>query len=297
MIQPNAFLVRGRAFTLLGTVAFLSLLSQGTPGFAQNTSAPPHSSNAAAGVGGATLRGQGAATSVTEGVVNLKTTDFPAQKQNKRDQSKASDSPLKGHGTATNQGVMGAENRGVCTTNKENFVPLAPGIVSRKFDSNDPKKSPVQYTPLSTPTLYFFSSYKHPVKGMFRLYNPESGQLLYNFSVKIPLGKQVFAVELPPSIQLVPGKRYIWQLSIYTKGKQTAFKGFKGIIEQRPLSTEQQAKLTAASDLEKVHLYAQYGYWDKAIEALSSLDSQEKRQSIVTLAERLNITKCFKPSS
>ncbi|MGL5938872.1 MAG: DUF928 domain-containing protein [Waterburya sp.] len=129
------------------------------------------------------------------------------------------------------------------------------------------------------PTLYLSSHIKRPQPLIINLtlINPQISKTLVQKRISIT-SKGIKQIVLPPSVELQENTIYLWKIGIPCKNNLNSYQAVLSAgIEKVSLPTNLMTKLTSQkSNIEKVNIYAQHGFWYDAIDlAVKQFQEQE----------------------
>lgn len=136
------------------------------------------------------------------------------------------------------------------------------------------------YTTSANPSLLFYVPFSQQpsylTEFILKEDSADNDEIIYETTIPLPEKPGVISWTLPEDApELKVGQRYRWFFSIYCDPeKMSPPVHVEGVIYRMPISSEVASKLTTATLLEKLEIYAENGFWYDAIATLAELRQQ-----------------------
>ena len=163
-----------------------------------------------------------------------------------------------------------AGTRGCIFGNPASLVALMPG-------------NNVGWTTEAYPRFYWYLPLNQARFVEFTLEQPSEGEatpeVIYRSRFEVTGENGIMSVQLPETASIPPlavGDRYRWQIAVFCNpNSETGELQVDGWVERQAPDATLQEEIAAASELERVGLYASNGYWFNALDQLTALQTTE----------------------
>ena len=179
---------------------------------------------------------------------------------------------------APSRTVGGGQRGGAsCSVGNPPLTPLTP-------DNN------VVTTVSANPTLFWYVP-KTQAKLAELVIMDSNLHQVYQTTVEVKGVPGIIKVNIPTSVALKTGKKYVWKFSLICNPDRSLERFVAGWIERTELDMEAKTKLAKATKpLEKVEVYANAQVWQETLSILAQLHSERPHDPDVTGAWREFLT-------
>lgn len=144
----------------------------------------------------------------------------------------------------------------------------------------------------ANPTLFWYVPATEAKSAKLVILDANNWQEVYQTTVEVKGVPGIVKVNIPESVALKTGKKYLWKFSLNCNPENPAMERFvAGFIERTELNLEAKTQLENAKEpLEKVEVYAKAQVWQETLSLLAQMHYERPNDPNVTGAWREFLT-------